>query len=86
MSGPGTVTFSAPTAATTTAFSAAGTHVLRLTGSDSVMSGTADVTVTVSAANQAPAPPSIPPPGDHDKGHGNDPDGNDEANPGKGKK
>ncbi len=38
VSGPGTVTFSAPTSATTTAsFSAAGTYVLRLTASDGAL-------------------------------------------------
>jgi PA14 domain/K319L-like, PKD domain len=46
VSGPGTVTFSAPSAATTTAaFSAAGTYVLRLTASDSVLSTSDDVSV-----------------------------------------
>ena len=48
MSGPGTVTFGNAAAASTTArFSTAGTYVLRLTGSDSALSGTDDVTVTV---------------------------------------
>jgi hypothetical protein len=48
VSGPGTVTFSAPTAAVTTAsFSAAGTYVLRLTASDSALSANDTVTVTV---------------------------------------
>jgi hypothetical protein len=48
VSGPGTVTFSAPASATTTAsFSAAGTYVLRLTVSDGALSRTDDVTVTV---------------------------------------
>ena len=50
-SGPGTVTFGTPNAVTTTAtFSAAGTYVLRLTASDSVLSSFDTVTVTVSAA------------------------------------
>ena len=50
VSGPGTVTFSAPAAAVTSAsFSAAGTYVLRLTASDSVLSASDNVTVTVSA-------------------------------------
>jgi hypothetical protein len=50
VSGPGTVTFSAPTAATTTAsFSAAGTYVLRLSASDGALSTSDDVAVTVSA-------------------------------------
>jgi hypothetical protein len=48
VSGPGTVTFSAPTTATTNAsFSATGTYVLRLTASDSALSTSDDVTVTV---------------------------------------
>jgi poly(3-hydroxybutyrate) depolymerase len=51
ISGPGTVTFGNANAAVTTAtFSAAGTYVLRLTGSDSVLNTTDDVTVTVNAA------------------------------------
>jgi hypothetical protein len=51
VSGPGTVTFSpATTAATTAGFSAAGTYVLRLTGSDGSLSTSDDVTVTVAAA------------------------------------
>jgi hypothetical protein len=48
ISGPGTVTFGQATAAVTTAsFSAIGTYVLRLTGSDGVSNVTDDVTVTV---------------------------------------
>src|SRR3989475_1825924 len=44
-SGPGTVTFANVNALSTTAsFSAAGTYVLRLTGSDGALSSTADVT------------------------------------------
>jgi RHS repeat-associated protein len=58
ISGPGTVTFSnAALAGTTASFSASGTYVLRLTASDSVLSTTSDVTVTVLSAgtiNQAP--------------------------------
>ncbi len=58
VSGAGTVTFSAPTSLTTTAsFSVAGTYVLSLTASDSQLSTTANVTITVNAAgqqNQAP--------------------------------
>ncbi|HYF49202.1 MAG TPA: PKD domain-containing protein [Planctomycetota bacterium] len=58
VSGPGTVTFTAPTSAATNAsFSAAGTYVLRLTVSDSVLSDTDDVTVTVN-----PAPVALPSP------------------------
>ena len=48
VSGPGTVTFSAPAAAVTSAsFSAPGTYVLQLTASDSVLSRSDSVTVTV---------------------------------------
>ena len=51
VSGPGTVTFSAPSAAATTAtFSASGTYVLRLTASDGALSTIDDVTVTVNPA------------------------------------
>ena len=56
VSGPGTVTFTNPnTAATTATFSTAGIYILRLTGSDSALSTSADVTIAVNAANQAPA-------------------------------
>ncbi len=56
-SGPGTATFSAPTAAVTSAsFSAPGTYVLQLTASDSVLSRTDSVTVTVNAATTNAAP------------------------------
>src|SRR5205814_2564411 len=48
VSGPGTVTFTNPNAAVTTAtFSAAGTYVLRLTGTDSHLTGSSDVTITL---------------------------------------
>jgi len=51
VSGPGTVTFgNANVAATTAAFSAAGTYVLRLTVSDGDLSASDDVSVTVSNA------------------------------------
>ena len=51
VSGTGTVTFSAPSAATTNAsFSTAGTYVLRLTASDGALSTADDVTVTVAGA------------------------------------
>ena len=44
MSGPGTVTFSSPTSLTPTAtFSVAGTYVLRLTVSDSVLTASDDI-------------------------------------------
>jgi hypothetical protein len=47
VSGPGTVTFANPASASTTAtFSTAGTYVLQLTASDSVLVGTSNVTVT----------------------------------------
>jgi hypothetical protein len=51
LSGPGTVTFANPNAGSTAAtFSTAGTYILRLTASDSLLSGTDDVTVTVLGA------------------------------------
>ena len=54
VSGPGTVTFANQNATVTTAaFSAAGTYVLRLTASDSALSPSDDVQITVNA-NQAP--------------------------------
>ncbi len=53
VSGPGTVNFGNANALNTTAsFSTAGTYVLRLTASDSVLATTDDVTVTVNAAGQ----------------------------------
>jgi hypothetical protein len=56
VSGPGTVTFSAPTAlATTATFSATGSYTLRLTVSDSLLTTTDDVVITVN-----PAPPFPP--------------------------
>ena len=49
VSGPGTVTFASPNAATTTAtFSAPGVYVLRLAAHDGVLSSSDDVGVTVS--------------------------------------
>lgn len=51
-SGPGTVTFGNATSLATTAnFSDPGTYVLRLTGSDTELAGSDDVTVTVSAGS-----------------------------------
>jgi uncharacterized repeat protein (TIGR03806 family) len=51
VSGPGTATFANAGAASTTAtFSAAGSYVLRLTANDGALSGSDDVTVTVSPA------------------------------------
>ncbi len=59
VSGPGTTTFgNAASAATTATFSAAGTYVLQLSASDSVLAARATVTITVNAggggANQPP--------------------------------
>lgn len=55
VSGPGTVTFANASAlATTATFSVAGSYVLRLTGSDSVLSATDDVAITVNAAGNTP--------------------------------
>ena len=54
-SGPGTVTFANAAAPPTTAsFSAAGTYVLQLSASDTQLTGSATVTITVNAANKAP--------------------------------
>jgi hypothetical protein len=51
VSGPGTVTFGNANALSTTAtFSAAGAYVLRLTASDSVLTSTDDVAITVNAS------------------------------------
>jgi RHS repeat-associated protein len=55
VSGPGAVTFSAPTAATTTAtFGEAGAYVLRLSAGDSQLTGADDVLVTLNGTNKAP--------------------------------
>ncbi len=57
VSGPGTVTFgNASAKATTATFSASGSYTLRLTASDSALSASDDIVVTVNAAaaNQAP--------------------------------
>lgn len=52
VSGPGTVTFTAPSATSTTAtFSASGTYILRLTASDGALSTSDDVSVTVNPAS-----------------------------------
>ncbi len=54
-SGPGTTTFADPSAVDTTAtFSATGTYVLRLTADDGESTSFDEVTITVSAGNQAP--------------------------------
>ncbi len=55
VSGPGTTTFNDPAAVDTTAtFSTPGTYVLRLTADDGESTGADEVTVIVTAANQAP--------------------------------
>ncbi|HKV12875.1 MAG TPA: LamG-like jellyroll fold domain-containing protein, partial [Thermoanaerobaculia bacterium] len=55
LSGPGTVTFSSPgTAETTASFSAAGTYTLRLTANDGQLTASDDAVVVVSIANEAP--------------------------------
>src|SRR5262249_36955949 len=57
VSGPATVTFGNVNALNTTAtFPAPGTYVLRLTGSDTALSSTSDVTITAvnSGTNSAP--------------------------------
>ncbi len=55
LSGPGIVSFATPTSATTSAtFPAAGTYVLRLTGSDTQLSTTSDVTITVTEPQNQP--------------------------------
>ena len=57
-SGPGIVTFGNAASATTAAsFSVAGTYVLRLAASDSALSGSANVTITVNPAVAANQPP-----------------------------
>jgi len=56
VSGPGTVTFGSATAVdTTAAFSTAGTYVLRLHASDSLLSASGDMQVVVNAAPTIPA-------------------------------
>ena len=56
VSGPGTVTFAnAGVTVTEASFSEAGTYVLRLTASDSLLTASDEVTVVVNPANQAPA-------------------------------
>jgi RHS repeat-associated protein len=67
VSGPGTVTFSNPDAASTTGtFSASGAFVLRLTASDGQLSSSDDLTVTVSPASGGlpPDPGTVAPPPD----------------------
>jgi PKD repeat protein len=63
VSGPGTVTFgNVSLRATTATFSVAGSYTLRLTASDSALSASDDVVVTVNAApvNHAPVPNAGP--------------------------
>jgi RHS repeat-associated protein len=56
VSGPGTAAFATPTALTTSAtFSAPGTYVVSLTASDSLLTGSASTTVTVTAPPSTPA-------------------------------
>jgi PKD repeat protein len=60
VSGPGTVSFSAPNAPQTSAdFSASGTYVLRATASDTALTGSDELTVTVVAPG-APLPLNTP--------------------------
>ena len=60
VSGPGTVTFASVNARATTArFSAAGSYVLRLTASDTALSSTDDITITVNAASPTNLPPTV---------------------------
>ena len=55
MSGPGAVTFADANAASTTAtFSSAGSYTLRLTASDSALSGSADLPVLVGGPLPSP--------------------------------
>jgi len=56
VSGPGTVTFANSAAVATTAtFSASGTYVVRLTVTDTLLTGSDDVTITVNNPNEPPA-------------------------------
>src|SRR5262249_16789606 len=60
LSGPGSVTFSAPTQPVTQAtFSSAGTYLLQLTATDSQLSSAAPVTITVLPAPTPNQPPAI---------------------------
>ncbi|HEY4187025.1 MAG TPA: hypothetical protein VGP07_18260 [Polyangia bacterium] len=55
VSGPGTATFANASAkATTATFSVAGAYVLRLTASDSALTATDDIAITVNAAGSGP--------------------------------
>ena len=62
VSGPGTVTFSDPAVLSPTAsFSVDGVYVLRLTGNDSALTATSDVTITVAPQPAAAVQPAIEP-------------------------
>ena len=62
VSGPGDVTFAAPTAASTgVTFTAAGTYVLRATATDGASDAAAELTITVQSTGE-PNPPPPPPP------------------------
>ncbi|MFY0564561.1 PKD domain-containing protein [Archangium lansingense] len=62
VSGPGTVTFSAPDAeATDVSFSVPGIYVLRLTATDSALGGHDDVTITVLPNNEQPSVSAVAP-------------------------
>ena len=59
VSGPGTVNFANPNAASTSAtFSLAGTYVLRLTASDGTLNNADNVTITVGSSTELPPDPS----------------------------
>lgn len=60
LSGPGSITFANPAASDTTAtFAEAGTYVLRLTASDSALTGSDDITVTVNPTVSVNKPPQV---------------------------
>jgi hypothetical protein len=60
MSGPGNVTFGNVNAQSTTAsFSTAGTYVLQLAATDSAITTTSTVTITVNAASPVNQPPTV---------------------------
>ena len=62
VSGPGDVTFANPNQlATTAAFGLAGTHVLRLTANDSLLTSSDDVTITVNSIPGVNQPPVVDP-------------------------
>ncbi|MEO8345815.1 MAG: PASTA domain-containing protein, partial [Betaproteobacteria bacterium] len=60
ISGPGTVTFAAPSSLTTTAtFGVAGVYVLSFTANDSALATSASVTITVNPAGPGNQPPAV---------------------------